>query len=167
MNKFPRLSYQIIIQWTMARVCGILIIVWLFFSVFQCLLFFVPSSFKELRRKKSSQKVCLLVITSLQLQELTWKCTLSQQHKMHFLHEVSYIASIDLLMINCYEKVTIIILCFFTFLANIMIKRTNIWYVIFSLLNTNCILYNGVDAHEVAVPFAITKMHRLTMVQLI
>ena len=33
MNKFPRLSSQTIMVWTMARVCGILSIVWLFFSI--------------------------------------------------------------------------------------------------------------------------------------
>ena len=107
MNKFPRLSSQTIIQWTMARVCGILIIVWLFFSVFQCLLFFVSSSFKELRRKKSSQKVCLLVITTLQLQELTWKCILSQKHKMHFCMKYHISASNDLSMVSSYEKFVI------------------------------------------------------------
>ena len=138
-----------------------------YFSPYTNVYFFVPSSCQELRRKKEFSKslpTChnKFAATRVHLKMHIVSTTQNALFAWSIIYRFHWLVN-DKLLWKSYHHYTL----FFTFLANIMIKRTNIWYVIFSLLNTNCILYNGVDAHEVAVPFAITKMHRLTMVQLI
>ena len=89
MNIFPRLNSWTITARTMARVCGILIIVWLFPSILKCLLFCIYH--EELREEEFSKSfptcrkpILLTSLLKMHIVSTTLKCT--------YLHEVSYIA---------------------------------------------------------------------------